>query len=65
MPEGYSIEIAEELVGIVVREAGERSFHFYSAVKDYRSFDGRSFARPELAERALRDHARQKRLPAS
>ena len=54
MSEGYSIEIAEELVGIIVR----------AAVKEYRALDGHSFARPEIAERALCDHANRKRLAA-
>jgi len=64
MSEGYSIEIAEELVGIIVRAADERVFRFHSAVKEYRALDGHSFARPEIAERALRDHAKRKRLSA-
>jgi hypothetical protein len=65
MSEGYSIEIAEELVGIIVRATDERVFRFHSAVKEYRALDGHSFARPEIAERALRDYARRKRLGAS
>ena len=62
MSEGYSIEIADELVGIIVRGSGERSFRFHSAVKEYRALDGQSFPRPEVAERALRDYAKSKRL---
>jgi hypothetical protein len=64
MSEGYSIEIAEELVGIIVRAVGERSFRFHSAVKEYRALDGHSFPQPEVAERTLRDYAKRKRLPA-
>lgn len=64
MSEGYSIEIAEELVGIIVRAADERTFRFHSAVKDYKALDGQSFARPEIAERAVRDFAKRKRLGA-
>jgi hypothetical protein len=62
MSEGYSIEIAEELVGIVVRAGDERVFRCHTAVKEYRALDGHSFTRPELAERALRDYAKRKRL---
>ena len=62
MSEGYSIEIAEELVGIIVRAADEQVFRFHSAVKEYRALDGHSFAHPEIAERALRDYAKRKRL---
>jgi hypothetical protein len=64
MSEGYSIEIADELVGIIVRAAGERAFRFHSAVKEYRALDGLSFPRPEIAERALRDYAKRKRPAA-
>ena len=64
MSEGYSIEIAEELVGIIVRAAGERWFRFHSAVKEHRALDGHSFPRPEVAERAPRDYAKRKQLPA-
>jgi hypothetical protein len=64
MSEGYSIEIAGELVGIIVRAGGERLFRFHSAVKGYSALDGQSFARPDLAERALRDYARRRRPAA-
>ena len=64
MSEGYAIEIGEELVGIIVRGAGERSFRFHTAVKEYKALDGHSFARPETAERALREYSRRKRLTA-
>ena len=62
MSEGYSIEVAGELVGIVVRGADERVFRFHSAVRGYKALDGHRFARPEAAERAAREHARHKRL---
>jgi hypothetical protein len=64
MSEGYSIEIADELVGIIVRATNERVFRFHSAVKEYRALDGQSFARPSAAQRALNDFARRKRLTA-
>jgi hypothetical protein len=57
MSEGYSIEIADELVGIVVRGADERVFRFHSAVKEYKALDGQVFAKPQAAERAAREHA--------
>jgi hypothetical protein len=64
MSEGYSIEIADELVGIIVRATDERVFRFHSAVKEYRALDGQSFAGPTAAQHALNDYARRKRLTA-
>jgi hypothetical protein len=64
MSEGYSIEIADELVGIVVRGKDERVFRFHSAVKEYKALDGHRFAKPEAAERAAREHAARRRLKA-
>lgn len=64
MSEGYSIEFADELVGILVRGADERVFRFHSAVKDYKALDGLRFAKPEAAERAVREHALSRRLKA-
>jgi hypothetical protein len=63
--EGYSIEVADELVGIVVRGADERVFRFHSAVKEYKALDGHRFARPEAAERAAREHLAHRRLGSS
>ena len=57
MSEGYSIEVADELVGIIVRGKDERVFRFHSAVKEYKALDGHVFAKPEAAERAAREHA--------
>jgi hypothetical protein len=62
LSEGYSIEVADELVGIVVRGADERVFRFHSAVKEYKALDGHRFARPEAAERAAREHSAHRRL---
>jgi hypothetical protein len=64
MSEGYSIEIADELVGIIVRVSGERSFRFHSAVKEFRALDGQSFPQPAVAERALRNYAKRRRPAA-
>ena len=58
MSEGYSIEVADEIVGIVVRGADERVFRFHAALKEYRALDGHVFAKPQAAERAAREHAR-------
>ncbi|WP_088348389.1 hypothetical protein [Rhodomicrobium sp. R_RK_3] len=65
MSEGYSIEIADELVGIIVRGDDERVFRFHSAVKAFKALDGHRFAKPEAAERAVREHAALRRRHAS
>jgi hypothetical protein len=57
--EGYCIEIGDEIVGIIVRNEGERDFRFHSAVKGFRILDGQVFRKPEAAERAAREHATQ------
>jgi hypothetical protein len=57
MSEGYSIEVAGELVGIIVRNKGERGYRFHSALKDFRALDGCIFFKPAAAERAAREHA--------
>jgi hypothetical protein len=59
MSEGYSIEIAGEIVGIIVRNKGERDFRFHSAVRAFDALDGRVFRQPAAAERAAREHAAQ------
>jgi len=64
MSEGYSIEVADEIVGIVVRGEGERAFRFHSAVKEYQALDGHRFAKPEAAERAAREHSTLRRIKA-
>ena len=57
MSEGYSIEIAGEIIGIIVRNKDERVFRFHSAVRAFNALDGRVFRRPAAAERAAREHA--------
>jgi hypothetical protein len=54
MSEGYSIEVADEIVGIVVRNEGEHGFRFYSAIKPFNELDGQIFLQPAAAERAAR-----------
>jgi hypothetical protein len=56
MSEGYSIEVADEIVGIIVRNEGERGFRFHSAIKPFNALDGRIFHQPAAAERAAREH---------
>lgn len=62
MSEGYSIEVADEVVGIVVRGDGERAFRFHSAVKEFQALDGLRFAKPQAAERTAREHAELRRI---
>ncbi len=62
MSEGYSIEIGGEIVGIIVRNEGEREFCFHSAVEGFESLDGRRFRSASAAERAARRH-RTKGMP--
>jgi len=57
MSEGYSIEFGDEIVGIIVRNDGERCFRFHSAVKDFKALDGLVFLKPHAAERAVRAFA--------
>jgi hypothetical protein len=59
--EGYAIEIAEEIVGIVVRHEGEPSYRFHSAVRHFDALDGVVFAKPAAAECAARRHAAARR----
>lgn len=57
MSEGYSIEVGDEIVGIIVRNDGERDFRFHSAVKGFKALDGQMFNKPAAAERAARAYA--------
>lgn len=52
MTESYMIEIDDDAVGVVVRDRGDRSFVFYSAVGDLVALDGQRFATPRAAEKA-------------
>lgn len=60
--QAYIIEIGSDAVGIVVREAGESSFQFHTALSDYRALDGKKFATAQAAHRAALDHARLPRV---
>jgi hypothetical protein len=57
MSEGYSIEIGGDIVGIIVRNEGEREFRFHSAVEGFEALNGRMFRKASDAERAVREHA--------
>jgi hypothetical protein len=54
--QAYIIEIGSDAVGIVVREAGEASFQFHSALSEFRSLDGKKFATAQAAQKAALDH---------
>lgn len=59
--QAYVIEVADQQVGIVVREQGERVFQFHSAISAVHELDGRPFATPQAAERAAVIHLAQRR----
>lgn len=59
--QAYIIEIGSDAVGIVVREAGEASFQFHSALSAYRALDGKKFATAQAAHRAALDHGSKPR----
>jgi hypothetical protein len=59
--QAYVIEVADQQVGIVVREPGERVFQFHSAISAVHELDGRPFATPQAAERAAVIHLAQRR----
>jgi hypothetical protein len=56
MSEGYSIEVGDEIVGMIVRQHGERGFRFHAAVKAVDALDGHIFSKPWAAERAAQGH---------
>ena len=64
MSEGYSIEIADELVGIIVRAPDERVFRFHSAVKDYRALMATALRVPKSPSAPCATYARRRRLAA-
>jgi hypothetical protein len=58
MSEGYTVEVADEIVGIVVRQEGERGFRFHSATKEFDALDGLVFVKPAAAQRAAAEFVR-------
>jgi spore germination protein GerM len=62
MSEGYAIEDRSgEIVGLVVRQVGDRVFRFFSAVKRFDRLDGSSFANVRAAQNAVNDIDGKKR----
>lgn len=61
MSDAYVIEVADETVGIVVRQQSERAFRFHAALPRYFSLDGHIFNAPRDAERAVIAHLNRKR----
>lgn len=54
MSDAYVIEVADETVGIVVRQDNEKTFRFHASLPLYYPLDGKIFAAPRDAERAAR-----------
>ena len=61
MSEGYTVEVADEIVGIIVRQEGERGYRFHSATKEFDALDGMIFVKPAAAERAAAEFVRLRR----
>src|SRR5512145_3019384 len=59
MSEGYTVEVADEIVGIIVRQDGERGYRFHSAKKEFDALDGMIFVKPAAAERAAAEFVRR------
>lgn len=55
--QSYVIEVGDDQVGVVIREAGERDFQFHAALLAYQAMEGRRFANPLLAEQAAIAHS--------
>lgn len=53
--QAYIIEVGSDAVGIVVREEGEASFRFHSAIGAFQALDGKRFATASAAQRAADD----------
>ncbi len=56
MSNSFVIEIGDDQVGIVIRDAGEHDFRFHAALSAYQALDGRRFASPASAEKAAVAH---------
>jgi hypothetical protein len=52
----YVIEVGDDQVGLVVRDAGDREFQFHAAHAAYQLLDGQRFASAAHAENAARAH---------
>ncbi len=68
MTDAYVIEIGEEAIGLVVREAESAQrrnyFRFYASVKGFQSLEGKSFTSPESAKRSAVVVAKQRQRHA-
>lgn len=54
--QSYVIEVGDDQVGVVIKEAGESHFQFHAALLAYQGMEGRRFANPLLAEQAAIAH---------
>ena len=54
MSAAFVIEVADEPIGIVVRQPGERGFRFHAALRSVQALDGHVFPNPRAAERAAK-----------
>ena len=61
MSEGYTVEVADEIVGIIVRQEGERGYRFHSARTEFDALDGMIFVKPAAAERAAAEFVKLRR----
>lgn len=59
MSSSYVIEVGDDQVGLVLRDAGDRDFQFHAAHAAYQSLDGQRFASAAHAEKAARAHQAQ------
>ncbi len=55
--QSYVIEVGDDQVGVIIKEAGESEFQFHAALLAYQALEGRRFANPLLAERAAIAHS--------
>jgi hypothetical protein len=56
MSHSYIIEVGDDQVGLVLRDAGDSDFRFHAAHSAYQTLDGQHFASAALAEKAARAH---------
>jgi hypothetical protein len=59
MSYSYVIEVGDDQVGLVLRDAGESDYQFHAAHSAYRTLDGRRYASAAQAEKAARAHRAQ------
>lgn len=55
--QSFVIEVGEDQVGVIIKEADETEFQFHAALLAYQALEGRRFANPLLAERAAIAHS--------